>query len=106
MDLPDLPDAFALFNPGFGEPGWELAWEPTVKALLLSQRPVLLTALSYEDAERDASFWSSVVQRSGVGAPLDEAYENNPWASLMPSGDEQAATKNRSNCMCTVYRPR
>ena len=58
-----LPDAFVLFNPGFGEPGWERAWRPTVDALNVAGRPLLLTALSRADADRDATFWAGETVR-------------------------------------------
>ena len=61
VDAMSLPDAYVLFNPGFGEPGWADAWTPTIRALLAARKPVLLTALSAADAARDAAFWANVV---------------------------------------------
>lgn len=52
---PREPDAFVLYNPGLGEPGWERAWAPTLRALGASRRPLLMSALSEEDAARDVS---------------------------------------------------
>lgn len=73
----DLPDAFVCLNPGFGYPGWEHAWAPTLRALRISRRPVVLSALGAADAERDGRFWESALGEK----PPD--YRPNPWASLV-----------------------
>ena len=93
-DSENLPDAFALFNPGFGEPGWERAWRPTVEALFASRRPVVLTALSPADAGRDALFWART-----TGAEIN--YGSNPWCSLLVEEE----TGSRSNCMIAIWQP-
>lgn len=79
-----LPDAFVLFNPGTGEPGWEKAWAPTMRALSAAQRPLLMTALSTGDAARDAHFIAEHVDEAAA-APFRAAsatYAQNPFASL------------------------
>ena len=99
LPLP-LPDAFVLFNPGLGEPGWERAWSPTMRALLASGRPILMTALSRTDAARDAAFLEQMDWGHGGGGggggggglPLAlaraEAYADSPFPSLLSaSGD-------------------
>ena len=81
-----LPDAFVLFNPGLGEPGWERAWGGTLAALAASQRPLLFTALSAADAARDDAF----LRRAGVlaGGELHvEPYVVNAWASALVESD-------------------
>lgn len=94
----ELPDAFVLFNPGLGEPGWDRAWAPTVHALLALRRPVLLTALSASDAEQDAAFWSVAAAREGHAARADLEYAANPWASLLAAdvrGNYEPGASNR-----------
>ena len=91
--LLELPDAFVLFNPGFGEPGWERSWKLTVDALFASRRPIVFTALSVADAERDALFWANA-----TGDVLN--YRENPWSSLLV----EESTGNRSNHMVAVWR--
>lgn len=82
--MPPLPDAFVLFNPGTGEPGWEKAWAPTLRALSIARRPLLMTALSSGDAARDSQFLASAVNLDAEAAAAFEGapYEANPFASL------------------------
>lgn len=95
-----LPDAFVLFNPGFGSPAWTAAWAPTVRCLLTSQRPILTTALSAHDAARDESVLDSELasllasraaqspeQRRATAPPLPP-YEANPFTSLLSTTGE------------------
>ena len=94
----ELPDAFVLFNPGLGEPGWDRAWAPTVHALLALRRPVLLTALSASDAEQDAAFWSVAAAREGHAARAGLEYAANPWSSLLAAdvrGNDEPGASNR-----------
>ena len=89
----DLPDAYVLFNPGLGEPGWERAWEPTMSALFAADRPLLMTALSRQDAARDEQFIADRVatRAAGGGAPVGRAaaeYTNNPYRSLLSANGE------------------
>ena len=94
----ELPDAFVLFNPRLGEPGWDRAWAPTVHTLLALRRPVLLTALSASDAEQDAAFWSVVAAREGHAARAGLEYAANPWTSLLAAdvrGNDEPGASNR-----------
>lgn len=97
-DLPGLPDAYVLFNPGLGEPGWEKAWRPTVDALKASNKPLLLTALSRADADRDAAFWAAT---GSTTSRLE--YEPNPWSSLVPGADDPTSLSN--SMLCVVAKP-
>ena len=88
-----LPDAFVLYNPGLGEPGWDRAWAPTMRALLAARRPLLMTALSAADAARDALFLEGLKWgANGPPARLHEPFVDNPFASLLnASGERQAS---------------
>ena len=88
-----LPDAFVLFNPGLGEPGWERAWAPTMRALLASRRPLLMTALSHSDAARDVSFLEQQLKWGASGAPacIREPFAENAFASLLSAGGDGLA---------------
>ena len=88
-----LPNAFVLFNPGLGEPGWERAWAPTMRALLASRRPLLMTALSHSDAARDVSFLEQQLKwgSSGAAACIREAFADNAFASLLSAGGDGLA---------------
>ena len=99
LDGAELPHAFVLFNPGLGEPGWDQAWAPTVRALLTLRRPVFLTALSTSDAKQDAAFWAR------QGQTANPKYAVNPWTSLLAAevcgNDEPGA----SNCLIALETP-
>jgi len=106
----ELPDAFVLFNPGLGEPGWDRAWAPTVHALLALRRPVLLTALSASDAEQDAAFWSLAAAREGgngqAAVPVGLEYAANPWTSLLAAdvrGNDETGASNRLITLDTSF---
>lgn len=77
-----LPDAFVLFNPGIGEPGWRKAWAPTLHALSAARRPMLMTALSVGDAARDDEFIRSSLEAPAAAALCETPYERNPFCSL------------------------
>lgn len=77
-----LPDAFVLFNPGTGEPGWCKAWAPTLLALSAARRPMLMTALSVGDAARDDEFIRSSLEAPAAAALCETPYERNPFCSL------------------------
>ena len=101
----ELPDAFVLFNPGLGEPGWDRAWAPTVHALLALRRPVLLTALSASDAEQDAAFWSVAAAREGHAARAGLEYAANPWSSLLAADVRGNDEPGASNSLITLNAP-
>ena len=74
-----MPNRFALFNPGLGHPHLIKQWGPTLKFLLGTGRPLLLTAHSTIDAERDRSVLKETMVEDGVRAE----YDLNPYASRM-----------------------
>ena len=76
-------DGFFLFNPGLGHPNLAKDWESTIKFVLKTNRPVLLTAHSTMDASRD---WSVLQNRSEIqtsSSGIDIGYQLNPYASRM-----------------------
>lgn len=96
VTLPEmLPDAFVLFNPGLGEPGWERAWAPTMRALLAARRPLLMTALSTGDAARDVAFLEQIDWVGSGSAPqaVVEAppYADSPFRSLLSANGDGLA---------------
>ena len=95
----DVPDAYVLFNPGLGEPGWERAWRPTLRALDAANRPMLFTALSPSDAARDVNFIEAMqadrIPRLSV-RNAEVAYAENPFASLMGVKEEEGAASPSS----------
>ena len=108
LPLPDgLPHAYVLFNPGLGEEGWERAWSPTLRALCAARTPLLLSALSRDDAARDAAFFASA--DASVITSMAPEHQDNPYASLIAaSGDGigEGSGGARANSCCAVVLPR
>jgi len=77
---PDLPDAFVLFNPGLH--AGKYAWRPSIEAVLATEKPLLVTAYSDQDAASDAQW---LAELHG-----EISYVENPWASLEPWGGGDA----------------
>eukprot|EP00984_Skeletonema_dohrnii_P009633 scaffold3689_cov107-Skeletonema_dohrnii-CCMP3373.AAC.7 len=74
-------DGFVLFNPGLGHPNLTKHWKPTLKFLIGTGKPILFTAHSTIDAERDRQ----VLQKSLADCDDDRIvqYLVNPYASRM-----------------------
>ena len=73
-------DAFVIFNPGLGHPNLIKGWQPTIKFLLKTRRPMLLTAHSSMDAERDRLILEPLL----LSAEHDShCYKENPYASRL-----------------------
>ena len=73
-------DAFVFYNPGFGHPHLRGDWKPTLDRVLALPYPMLLTAHSEMDAERDTQ-----VLRDMYG--LYAEYQENPFASQISYQD-------------------
>jgi splicing suppressor protein 51 len=77
-------DAFVLFNPGLGHPHLAKQWLPTLKFLIRTTNPILFTAHSTIDAERDRLVLEQLlsVDRNN-GSNQSIKYEPNPCASRL-----------------------
>ena len=77
-------DAFVLFNPGLGHPHLAKQWLPTLKFLIRTTNPILFTAHSTIDAERDRLVLEQLlaVDRNN-GSNHSIEYEPNPYASRL-----------------------
>ena len=87
-------DAFALFNPGIGHDNLKMDWKPTLDILLSSARPripLLLTAYSWVDSERDCIMLSQYQAFEGTG------YQRNPWSSRIAYQDRLDVDLVKSN---------
>lgn len=95
-------DGFVLFNPGIGHPNLQSRWEPTLIHLLTpllkttksSFKPILFTAHSMLDAERDLKHMHQLFQENDMGHedfPHKNKdffqYEPNPFTSRMTFED-------------------
>ena len=87
---------FVLFNPGCGHPNLKKKWEPTLKFILKTGKPILFTAHSAIDAERDRNVLEKLLvdeaEHTTYGGMVE--YKVNPYASRMgfvdpfPSSDD------------------
>jgi splicing suppressor protein 51 len=69
-------DAYVLMNPGLGHNNLIENWKPTLHRLLQANKPILLTAHSEIDAQRDAALLREVYR-------IDVNYELNPFSSFI-----------------------
>ena len=80
-------DGFVLYNPGIGHPNLAKLWKPTIKFILSTGKPVLFTAHSELDAERDRVVLEELLESTTAynnkhGQPQVQ-YTPNPYASRM-----------------------
>jgi len=73
-------DALVFYNPGFGHPHLKEGWKPTLDLVLPLPYPMLFTAHSEIDAQRDMEFL-----RDSFGLQVD--YRENPFASQISYQD-------------------
>jgi hypothetical protein len=73
-------DALVFYNPGFGHPHLRDDWKQTLDRVLGLPHPMLLTAHSEMDAERDMQLLRDVFG-------LDAEYQENPFASQISYQD-------------------
>jgi hypothetical protein len=59
-------DVFVLCNPGFGSAVLEAAWAPTIALLLGAHKPVVCTAHSQHDLERDLTALARLVDATAT----------------------------------------
>ncbi|KAJ1616130.1 hypothetical protein T492DRAFT_1108664 [Pavlovales sp. CCMP2436] len=82
------PDAFVLFHPGLSHVGWACAWTPTMRRVLATGVPVLITGFSQEDSRANLRFVESLCSQSG-GRRCGKLW-TNPFASIQTVIDEGA----------------
>lgn len=78
------PDALVLFNPGIGHPLLRDRWRPAVRTMIESGKPLLLTAFSAADQDRDVAVLHQLAMGSASGRRLRFLVEPrvNPFRSL------------------------
>lgn len=80
QEILSLWDGFVLFNPGIGHPNLESSWYPTLKFILNTKKPALITAHSELDSQRDGN-----ILKKHCGELF--THDNNPFSSLMAYED-------------------
>mmetsp|Transcript_40056 Transcript_40056/g.84110 ORF Transcript_40056/g.84110 Transcript_40056/m.84110 type:complete len:412 (+) Transcript_40056:3-1238(+) len=97
---------FVLFNPGLGHPHLQKGWEPTLKFLLGAGQPLLFTAHSALDANRDYELIRKILGEDD--GRIDTGllgYEVNPYASRMEFVDPFPPTSQNQEGVQHVVRP-
>lgn len=98
-EIDDQWDAYIFLNPGFGHPHLRKGWQPTLERIIQEKKPLLLTAHSGVDAERD----SKCLELYG----LEVVYSSNPFASRIKYEDPFASghVVRPNHCVASVFAP-
>ena len=63
MQLLQWAHVFVLFNPGSGSPSLSARWDPTLRLLLETRKPVLCTAHGPHDLQRDIAALEAIAEQ-------------------------------------------
>ena len=81
-------DGYILFNPGIGHENLMKSWLPTVKFILKTGKPIVTTAHSDLDSQRDIEIWNSILKSEEYDYDVNKLnYQLNPFASRMSYKD-------------------
>jgi len=101
-EIKNVWDGYVLFNPGLGHPNLAKQWKPTLKFLIGTGKPILLTAHSTTDAERDRQVLEKLLCDD---ANKTVQYSINPYASKMefvdPFSKDHVLSPNHSFFLLT-----
>ena len=107
-------DLLVLFNPGFGSKVLQESWKPTLNLLLKSGKPIICTAHSKFDANRDLNALNDLIsKKEEFGNSKSTSFEFliepklNPFASRCPTVDDKEETEARivtANQYCYAVR--
>lgn len=100
-------DVFVLFNPGYGNNTLKASWDPTMKLLLQTRKPILCTAYGQHDLRRDLQTLDAITAEADdqdLGEPIDFLIppHENPFKSFKCTldatepGDQGIVTTNHS----------
>jgi len=86
-------DLFVLFNPGLNSPYLQSNWKPTLQLLFDTKKPVLVTAFSETDMQRDVNYLNELAAElddQDLGSPLEFLIQPalNPFRSLRRTIDD------------------
>ena len=87
--LLNIHNLFVLFNPGYGSISLQSSWEPTLKRLIVSKKPVICTAHSLHDLNRDIKQLSILSKRYGIDIEYIIEPILNPYASTRVTYDDR-----------------
>ena len=92
MELLQWADVFVLFNPGYGSKPLTKQWDPTIRLLLQTKKPVICTAHGPADLDRDLSTLDRISteedwQDLGENVDLLFTPHENPFRSIKQTLD-------------------
>ena len=97
-DENDEYDFYVCFNPGMGHPNLKQMWEPSIKYILKTNKPLLLTAHSYRDSIRDKNVLVKQLKLLfNNNIKLD--YSINPFGSRMAYVDPVPITATTTSIL-------
>ena len=96
-------DLFVLFNPGYGSTnvqGLAESWKPTISYLLQTRKPILCTALSKFDMDRDLNMLEQITNEEDnqhLGMPIEMLIQPqiNPFRSEKRQIDDKEELTNK-----------
>ena len=90
-ELINSTDVFLLFNPGYGSDVLKEGWSPTLDILLQSGKPIIGTAHSRHDLNRDME----VLKQKETSMSINMVMKNheNPFKSQQRTVDEKEEQK-------------
>jgi hypothetical protein len=99
---------FVLFNPGSGSPSLSARWDPTLRLLLETRKPVLCTAHGPHDLQRDIAALETIAeQEDGEVQPylslsaLSHPIQSHPHSFLfLLSSDRASSSETDCSCCC------
>ena len=91
-------DIFVLYNPGLGSIAHKEQWKPTIQLLLNTKKPIVCTALSTADMNRDLKYLYSIAVEEDdqeLGDPIEFLLGpmENPFLSLRKMINEMEETE-------------
>ena len=106
-DLVSDNDVFVLFNPGLGSNPQKRNWDTTISRLLVSGKPIVLTAHGPSDLKRDIGMIEELVNNtSNIRIRYLVAPRNNPYHSFRQtidsneSGDDTRIVTTNHSVYC------
>ena len=99
-------DGYVLFNPGIGHPNLQEGWIPTLKFLIETRKPIVFTAHSTIDADRDKKVLEKMLTNDNVNnSDRIVEYKPNPYASRMKFVDPFPTSPNADDASVHLVRP-
>jgi splicing suppressor protein 51 len=87
-------DVFVMYNPGFGNSNLQASWDPSIRLLLETRKPLVFTAYGAHDLQRDLHALdriSAEADEQELGEPIDFVIppHENPFKTLKCTVDSR-----------------